>query len=603
MSVPKLTSLLKQSEITDHEEILAAASATLKTNKNDIDAQHVKGVALLKLDRFQDAVQAFEAGGEKLKERATLEYAYALYKSGRRKEASEIAHSTTSRGLQHVEAQALYSLEEFLRASELYKSLSQEVYDDNVADLRVNTLAANAQLQWNNLGQHVEEKAMTRGDFEAHETVYNTACGSIARGELGQCEVLLTRARSLCENLQDLSEEDKATELLPIILQQIYVLTRLGKVDEARQLVGTLDASEAMDDLTRYLVEVNSQAAQLDTANPYLLERQLQKHLDGLDTFAFQKAVLTRNHYALNLGAKKYPGTIKSTQAEMRKQPAGTTDAVTNTLSVINAAAHGENRVGKQALKHIAPLMELRPDDIGLVLTVVQLHILASNPNCAIELLEVLSTASHWTNHSEDLTPGATHLLKAAGSALLESQDNADHVLAKEIFGKLYDGDNFDKYAAAGLLAASAHSSIAVDRSSLTPFEKLTTGINAEELEYAGLARRSTAQPTAGSRKRQADSEIQRTKPRKLRKSKTPKDFDPTKTPDPERWLPLRDRSTYRPKGKKGKARQAMLSQGAVTGGDSDNSRSATPGAEVMKAKTGQAGGGYKKKKQSKGKK
>ena len=33
---------------------------------------------------------------------------------------------------------------------------------------------------------------------------------------------------------------------------------------------------------------------------------------------------------------------------------------------------------------------------------------------------------------------------------------------------------------------------------------------------------------------------------------------------DPERWLPLRDRSSYRPKGKKGKKKAADLTQGGV---------------------------------------
>ena len=90
-------------------------------------------------------------------------------------------------------------------------------------------------------------------------------------------------------------------------------------------------------------------------------------------------------------------------------------------------------------------------------------------------------------------------------------------------------------------------------------------------------------------------------KTKKLRKSLIPKDYDPNKKPDPERWLPLRDRSTYKPKGKKAKARQALHSQGAV-GNDSENSRPATPAADVLKQKQGGGGGGNKKKKGKGGK-
>ncbi|KAK6430283.1 Signal recognition particle subunit SRP72, partial [Oleoguttula sp. CCFEE 5521] len=58
-------------------------------------------------------------------------------------------------------------------------------------------------------------------------------------------------------------------------------------------------------------------------------------------------------------------------------------------------------------------------------------------------------------------------------------------------------------------------------------------------------------------------------------------------TPDPERWLPLKDRSTYRPpKGKKGKGRRDMLAQGATGGDESkESSRPGTPGGEVVKGK------------------
>jgi signal recognition particle subunit SRP72 len=67
----------------------------------------------------------------------------------------------------------------------------------------------------------------------------------------------------------------------------------------------------------------------------------------------------------------------------------------------------------------------------------------------------------------------------------------------------------------------------------------------------------------AGARKRAAKDQNARAKKR-IRKSRLPKDYDPSKPPDSERWLPLRDRSTYRPKGRKGKQRAAERTQGFV---------------------------------------
>lgn len=43
-----------------------------------------------------------------------------------------------------------------------------------------------------------------------------------------------------------------------------------------------------------------------------------------------------------------------------------------------------------------------------------------------------------------------------------------------------------------------------------------------------------------------------------------PKNYEEGKQPDPERWLSLRDRSTYRPKGKKGRRRAQEVTQGGT---------------------------------------
>lgn len=107
-----LASLLGQASITDHHQVLSACEAALSKSKNDVQAQQVKIVALLNLDRFQDAIATVEAGGEEIKQKARLEYAYALYKNGQPGKAAEVARqdaSESDRGLRHVEAQAVCS--------------------------------------------------------------------------------------------------------------------------------------------------------------------------------------------------------------------------------------------------------------------------------------------------------------------------------------------------------------------------------------------------------------------------------------------------------------------------------------------------------------
>jgi hypothetical protein len=106
-----LSSLLQRASIDDHEEVLKSCNAALKKSKNDLQAQHVKVVALLKLDRYEDSLRVLEEGGDALKNAASLEYAYALYKCGNSNEAANIAaKSKSGRGAKHVEAQAVGTL-------------------------------------------------------------------------------------------------------------------------------------------------------------------------------------------------------------------------------------------------------------------------------------------------------------------------------------------------------------------------------------------------------------------------------------------------------------------------------------------------------------
>lgn len=107
-SAGSLAALLRQTHLDDHDEVLKEAQSALRKSKHDLDAQVVRVVALLKLDRYEDALKALEEGGDRLNERATLERAYALYKVGRWHEAQRIAKQASGgRAFKHVEAQAV----------------------------------------------------------------------------------------------------------------------------------------------------------------------------------------------------------------------------------------------------------------------------------------------------------------------------------------------------------------------------------------------------------------------------------------------------------------------------------------------------------------
>ncbi|PGH29414.1 signal recognition particle subunit SRP72 [[Emmonsia] crescens] len=653
-----ISALLQRSTIDDHEEVIKACNAVLKKSKHDLDALHVKTVALLKLDRFEDAIRVIEEGGDALKKRIPLEWSYALYKVGKLEDAIKLAASVgTGRGGKHVEAQATYRAEDFRRAAEVYKELSAEnpALAGEQNDLRINSRAADAQLQWAGLASLVHNTRPSREDLEAFETTYNVACGAIGRGELETGGVLLKRARELCKSSEDLTPEDKVAELLPIAVQQLYVALKQGKTDEAKSLADEINIAEIPEISTKKIAQNNILLTSQES-NPYILHKQFHQiptSTDGDKLFSFQNRTLTGNSYVVDLLVRKFDGIARSTEKALSQHPAPTTSPDINTLSVYNIAAHVRDGSGKACLKEVLPLLEKRPKDIGLVLTLIQLYVSAGNVNSAISVLEAFlkrldqsisesdkdirfnpgligilvslykiqgrkahiktelaKAASHWQSRS-DKSPS---LLRAAGSSLLTSGDPSDLTLAGQIFTELHNADPSDQFAAAGYIASYATTSpdkvkTTVDK--LSPVQDLISDIDVSSLEAAGIpatttttaSKLSTTSSTTGasSRKRAAADDAdkqQGTAKKRIRKSRLPKDYDASKKPDLERWLPLRDRSSYRPKGKKGKQRAAERTQGGAVNEKSEESAASTP---VIQAKA-QVGGNPKKKK-GKGKK
>ena len=336
----------------------------------------------------------------------------------------------------------------------------------------------------------------------------------------------------------------------------------------------------------------------------------------------------------------KYKGAVKATSNILSDSPP-TLSAHTNNLSVINAAAHAQSQLAKMGINQMLPLLEKRPNDIGLVLTVVQLYVLTNNHGSAVNVLESLikrlseskmpddqdilfapglvalqvslytaqgrksqikstlaKAASYWRHRSKP----STALMRAAGLALLDSTNPEYGMVAQDIFQTLHHQDPASQFATAGYVACHALTSpekVITEADSLTPISRLIAGIDTVALEDAGVPSLPST-TTAASRKRALDDKPKPVKKR-LRKSKLPKDYDPSKTPDPERWLPLRDRSSYRPKGRKGRQKVAEKTQGGVASEKTAEGKG-TGGEGVIKA-TDKPSGGQAKNKNKKGKK
>jgi signal recognition particle subunit SRP72 len=641
-----LSSLLKKSSLDDHEQVLSECDKVLKSAKgSDSDTQQVKLVALLKLDRYDEAAKFVENNiGAQLRKKVELEYAYALYKTGRLKEAADLSTSINSRGARHVEAQARYRLEESTRTSELYERIRSQKLDSEEFDLRVNQGAIDAQAQWLGCLDSGSARRPGREDLEAFETAYNAACGSIARGEYGQAEMLLKRAKELCKHSEDLTDQQKADELLPISVQQLFVLQSQGKTLEAETLAAEINAQDASDVSTRK-IGLNNVLLTTPLINPFLAHKTFHStpkipHHDKL--FSYQSIPLESNKSTIDLQTFKYDGVVSSTAKALKAHSSPSLSPEVLLASYFSAAAHAKNETGKAAIRAVLPELEKRPNDIGLIITLVQLYIINGDVTSAVQLVEqffkrledsvaeaekdirfnpmlvsllislythrgqkggvkqeLAKAAAYWRSRLD----APTTLLTAAGVSLLESQSQADAELASDIFRKLREQQPEDNATIAGYVASHAEDDEAVsgaDADKLTSISELIRNIDIDALESRGIPQSSNALTKAqlGPSKKRGAPDGGNLKPKRIRKSRLPKDYDENKKPDPERWLPMRDRSYYRPpKGKK-KGKRDDRTQGGVV--DESLNVDAKPVAATVAPATG---GGVKQKKKGKGKK
>lgn len=397
------------------------------------------------------------------------------------------------------------------------------------------------------------------------------------------------------------------------------------------------DHRSSIHDLsTKKIARNNIVLAQQTAVNPFALYKSLHSTPDATNNdrlFDYQDNILLGNAHATDLLVQKYDGMVRSTAKALSKSSCPSTESSTNLLSVYNAAGHAEGQDGPKALKKILPLLERRPKDIGLLLTVVQLYVKAGNTSSAITAMErslrsleesiseadqdarfnpgLLSTlvslyqiegrklqirstlgqaAAYWQKKPE----APASLLRAAATSLLHSDDKSDLVAAGDLFKSLHQKDSKDRVAIAGYVASQAtlnYSQVEQQLDSLPSIGELVGDVDISALESAGIMPSASVAAAAFARARKrsaADKEGQVKK--RVRHSRLPKDFDPAKKPDPERWLPLRDRSSYRPKGKKGKQRAAERTQGGVVNESLDSSAQQKPAA----------GGGASKQKQKK---
>ncbi|KAF9922941.1 Signal recognition particle core component [Linnemannia zychae] len=585
----------------EHDKVLIISDKILKLDPKDKDALHCKAITLIRLERYSDALAILNRG---LEGKFVFEKAYCLYRTNQLNDGATLIETTRKQiqstggqlpwDLRHLEAQMLYRMERYQECIELYAGMLKDTpkSDDSYNDILTNFNACKAAVLYSGktLDDRWKAEDVTKTTYELS---FNSACARISRGEYTQALALLEEAKILCrESLSDYDEDEIEQEMAILIVQTAYVYQLLGHTEQARELYQSVLKIKALEVTVPAVAANNLVALQKDED---LFEST--KKIKSANTKALavkflssQKRVIAMNDLLLQLYQNKFAACRDTAQQLLKSQPDN--DAL---YLIMAAILHRQKKTAK-ALEELKEFAAARPDSVAIQFAIIQLELMEGKDyTAAIESLtrflktlpkeeqhrpgyvallvwlydqagqgekgvDLLSEASAvWTKNNKgsgSKTALPLTLLKQTATFKLKSHRYKE---AAKDYEELVRADPSDPASIAGLIMAYSEfePTLAEKYGASLPEMKNVIALDVEALEKVvpGLKREYVSTENAGGifggrRPLGPGSRPRRTGARRLRKRKPllPKNYNPEApgTPDPERWLPKRDRAAAR---------------------------------------------------------
>lgn len=589
--------LNKLGENEDFARAIKVAKKILKDHPNETKAQHCLVVSYI---REKDFVNALNSITRNLAEALSFEKAYCLYRQNKNQEALAVLNAEAEPQNKHKElrAQIYYRLERFEECLDIYKDLIRNSQDDSEVERATNLSAVVAclSLEGKDAGLEVPD--------ESYEQRYNAALRLLGQGKVSEAEALLRSAETLCRQTleEDGAGEDEVEEELPMIHVQLgYALHLQGRTAEAQQLYQKV--LKTKPDLALVAIAANNSAMLNGTQNVFDSRRKLKMTKTVLDAPDNKLTAKQRQALAVNqclfLGLTSQAEQCRKSVEQLRK------DATKLPLEVALLQAWLDAKANRfeEALAALAELGGQADAALTSGLARLQLLLERRDVERAAALLKQLLV-----DHFSLGLLGALVSLLAAGGQRAPAVALVDDALQRRDVGRLpldtqvkllrqaaafhFKGGDAPKAAhclqrmiqlqpSTGdaatlarlvLLQSQFEPAEALKTSRLLPPAALDAGlVDVDALESAtwalGLKHAARKMPAAAASgaaspasaaakkatpgsdktKKSASGEKDKTR-KKTKKKRLPKNCDAGVAPDPERWLPRRERSTYRPK-------------------------------------------------------
>eukprot|EP00127_Corallochytrium_limacisporum_P006447 Clim_evm37s227 gene=Clim_evmTU37s227 len=580
---------------------------------NDDFSRGARFYALCQDDRYAEAYELIEH-----RDVDSFSRAYCLYKLNRLQEAAAVLESAENdvKGLA-LKAQIAYRQEQAGKAAAMFEDprLTETIAAE---DLKVNILASKALG-----GVEVDDDGL-----ETFEEYFNAAYGNIEAGNLLRAQVNLEKAKELVMNEEG---EDGITDLAAIDVQLAYVAQLVGMADKAQKTYDSVFKDRNGDGATMAVLVNNFVSSQktnkFDALRKYKLT--LGEDLENNKLLRSQRLVIAANRALMYSGANQsaeLKREIDNLQSSGEKGMAIYLEALTagggkaTTELEQNKALSAIQQGVDQAFAGV--LCQLLSKEVDAILGDKQTKpsesaiarvkdVLAKAPKALlyrplplavqcfldqgdVDAQEALIEDALQFHDNNGTMAEYLALASGFGRSLLAS---GEYHRASKYFKSIIERQRDNKTGLVGLIVAQAvmGSGDAEQLLSYIPDVDISS-VNVDDVESnlrkdIGFEKRLSMSAAA----KQNTKEAARRKRSTRRRGKLPKGVDPNSDPtkaniDPERWLPLRERSYYR----KTKAEKRKEKLGLTRGG-----QGSTTGAGAPQ----QQSGGGKKKKGKKGRK
>uniref|UniRef100_A0A8C0FLN2 Signal recognition particle subunit SRP72 n=1 Tax=Bubo bubo TaxID=30461 RepID=A0A8C0FLN2_BUBBB len=587
--------------------------SVLQISKDDVTALQCKVVCLIQNGSFKEALGVINTHTKVLtSDIIAFEKAYCEYRLNRIENALKTIQSASQQTdkLKELYGQVLYRLERYDDCLAAYRDLIRNSQDEYEEERKTNLSAVVA-------AQSTWEKVMPEdlGLREAtYELCYNSACALIGQGRLNEAMKKLQKAEELCRQSlsedSDVTEEDIEAELAIIHGQMAYIMQLQGRTEDALQLYNQIIKLKPRDFSSRNVDQnVFDSKKKVKLTNAEGVEHKLSKK--QLQAIEFNKALLAMytnqadqcRKLSASLQSQSpehlLPVLIQAAQLCREKQHAKAVGLLQDFADQHPANA-AEIKLTMAQLKiaqgiHVTKAcMILRSIEElqhkpGMVSALVTMYSHEEDIDSAIE---VFTQAIQWYQQFQPKSPVHLSLIREAANFKLKHGRKKEAISDLE---ELWKQNPKDVHTLAQLI--SAYSLVDPEKAKVlskhlpsSDTMSLKVDVDALENSHGATYVRKKAGKLTGDNQQKEPGQGDVKKKKKKKKGKLPKNYDPKVTPDPERWLPMRERSYYRGR-KKGKKKDQVGkgTQGSTTTGSSELDASRTASSPPTSPRPGSA--------------